>query len=530
MNQGQSLATLWRTRTVVPRLGMTETLAIAVTMTVVLAACDSRTPPDVGTRADTVELDSATAAFLDDLQERTFRWFWDTTNPETGLVPDRHPRRPFSSIAAIGFGLPTYAIGVERGFVSRSQAAQRTLTTLRFLYTLPQGSDETDIGGYKGFFYHFLNFGSGTRYETNELSTIDTSLLIAGVLFSREYFDGSDRDESAIRAYADSLYQRIEWDWFAHPGEIRPVMGWHAESGFDRAIWQGYNEAMILYILGLGSPTFPLEPAAWDAWTSTYEWADYYGYEHVNFEPLFGHQYSHMFVDFRGIQDAYMRAKSAEIGEPFDYFENSRRATLSQRAYAIDNPNGWVDYSGDIWGLTASDGPSNGEYEFNGAPRTFRTYSARGVSAQRIFDDGTIAPTAVGGSVPFAPEITIAAMRAMIERYGENLWTEYGFRDAFNPSFTFEGVTIKPHSAVTDQGWFDHEYLGIDQGPIIIMAENYRSGFVWEVLRKSPYIVNGLKRAGFEGGWLVDAMPASADTIAFTRQPEPGTPESDTPR
>jgi len=238
---------------------------------------------------------------------------------------------------------------------------------------------------------------------------------------------------------------------------------------------------------------------------------------------MFGHQYSHLFVDFRGIQDEYMRGKSAEIGEPFDYFENSRRATLSQRAYAIDNPDGWADYGENIWGLTASDGPANGEFEFNGELRRFRTYSARGVSAQRISDDGTIAPTAASGSVPFAPEVTIPAMRAMIERYGENLWTEYGFRDAFNPSFTFSDAEVQPYSVVTDQGWFDHEYIGIDQGPIIIMAENYRSGFVWEVLRRSPYIVRGLKQAGFEGGWL-DATSAESvppvDTIAFERQPD----------
>ena len=470
---------------------------------------------------EAVELDAETEAFLDDLQARTFRWFWETTNPETGLVPDRWPRETFSSIAAIGFGLPAYAIGAERGFVTRAQAAERTLTTLRFLYDLPQGPEESGTVGYKGFFYHFLVYGTGMRYQTVELSTIDTALLMGGVVFSREYFDGSGATERSIRAYADSLYQRVEWDWFDNAEEIRPTMSWHPEHGFGRAIWQGYNEAMILYILGLGSPTFPMQSEAWEAWTSTYEWADYYGYEHVNFEPLFGHQYSHMFVDYRGIRDAYMRAKSDSLGEPFDYFENSRRATLSQRAYAIDNPMGWADYSADIWGLTASDGPSNEEHEYDGEMRRFRTYSARGVSAQRVSDDGTIAPTAVGGSVPFAPDITIAAMRAMIERYGENLWTEYGFRDAFNPSFTFADATIKPESRVTDQGWFDNEHLGIDQGPIIVMVENYRTGLVWKTLKRSPYIVNGLRRAGFEGGWLDEAEPVPAEVIAFERQPEP---------
>lgn len=494
---------------------------LIVVLLLTLSACQESTRELAVLIEDTVELDAETAAFLDDLQRRTFDWFWETTNPNTGLVHDRWPREQFSSIAAIGFGLPTYAIGVERGFVSREQAAERTLTTLRFLYDLPQGPGQTGTAGYKGFFYHFLEYETGTRYRTNELSTIDTSLLLGGVLFSREYFDGSGERERAIRAYADSLYQRVEWDFFGTPDEIRPQMSWHPETGYGRALWQGYNEAMILYVLGLGSPTYPLSEATWDAWTSTYEWADFYGYEHVNFEPLFGHQYSHLFVDYRGIQDAYMRERG------IDYFENSRRATLSQREYAIDNPMGWKDYSADIWGLTASDGPSNEEFMYNGEMRRFRTYSARGVSAQRISDDGTLAPTALGGSIPFAPEVTIPSLRAMIDKYGDNLWTEYGFRDAFNPSFTFADANIKPYSEVTEQGWFDHEHLGIDQGPIIIMAENYRSGFVWDVLKRSPYIVEGLRRAGFTGGWLDEAQPTAPTVIAVSRQPGPAEADAD---
>ena len=443
-------------------------------------------------------------AFLDTLQHRTFRWFWERTDPETGLVPDRWPTESFSSIAAIGFGLTAYGVGAERGYVSRDDAARRTLNTLRTLYTLPQGTRQVGNAGYRGYFYHFLEYDDGTRFGATELSTIDTALLMVGVLFSREYFDGSGLAERDVRAYADSLYQRVEWDFFDRPGADDPrlMMGWYPEADFGRAYWEGYNEGMILYLLGLGSPTHPLDASVWPAWTSTYEWEDFYGYEHVNFSPLFGHQYSHMFVDFRGIHDEWMRDKSAELGRPYDYFENSRRATLSQRAYAADNPNDWADYSAEIWGLTASDGPADVELDVRGGTRRFRTYWARGASADHVNDDGTLAPTALGGSVPFAPEVTVRAMMAMAERYPA-LWTDdYGFRDAVNPSFRATDVRIKPNSEVTPYGWVDHDYLGIDQGPILIMAENARTGLVWETLKRSPYLVRGLQRAGFQGGWL----------------------------
>ncbi|HLE56645.1 MAG TPA: glucoamylase family protein [Rhodothermia bacterium] len=434
--------------------------------------------------------------FLDTLQVKTFGFFWDLTDHETGLTPDRAPGLIFSSIAAVGFALPAYAIGAERGYVERSEAAQRTLNTLRYFWELPQGTDSVSVSGHRGFFYHFLHFENGLRYRNTELSTIDTALLIAGVLFAQEYFDDADSTETAIRAYADSLYLRIEWDWFRHEPPLL-TMGWYPEKGrgFNGSVWRGYNEGMILYILGLGSPTHPIEPEAWDAWTSTYEWSDFYGYEHVNFTPLFGHQYSQAFIDFRGIQDAYMR----EVG--IDYFENSVRATLSQKAYAQDNPGGWKDYGGDIWGLTACDGPG-AVVEMDGDEQRFHAYWARGASDRQINDDGTIAPTAVGGSIPFAPVETIAALKAMKQRYGEPLFSTYGFLDSFNPTFTFVDAEMRHGQVVDGLGWFDTDYLGIDQGPIIIMAENYRTGLVWETMKKNKYIVRGLERAGFTGGWL----------------------------
>ncbi|MEM1096449.1 MAG: glucoamylase family protein [Bacteroidota bacterium] len=452
--------------------------------------------------------------FLDTLQTRTFQWFWDVTDHETGLTPDRWPRRTFSSIAAIGFALTSYGVGAENGYVARSQATERTLNTLRTLWTVPQGPSQVGQAGFKGFFYHFLTYEDATRYRDNELSTIDTALLMAGVLFAREYYDAENEGEAAIRAYADSLFQRVEWDWFvARPPRL--AMAWHPERGFGQADWQGYNEAMLLYLMALGSPTFAVDPSAWEAWTSTYAWNDFYGYEHVDFSPLFGHQYSHVWIDYRGIQDAYMRERG------IDYFENSQRATLSQKAYADDNPMGWTRYGGDLWGLTASDGPADVTLPFNGEERRFHTYWARGASTHHVNDDGTLVPTAAGGSIPFAPDETIAALKAMRAQFGEALFTEYGFLDAVNPSFTFTDVELRHGQVVDGVGWVDGDYLGIDQGPILLMAENYRSGFVWDVMKRSPYLVRGLQRAGFTGGWLADVEVRDVKRVIDQRQADP---------
>jgi hypothetical protein len=510
-----------------PRLSFLLALLIAVSACSPSPTVDP--PAEPVTVADVMPPDALTAeqtAFLDDLQRRTFDWFWDTTPADNGLTPDRWPDPPFSSIAAVGFALPAYGIGVERGYVTRDEAAERTLNTLRFFWTAPQGARQAGMAGYKGFFYHFLDMETGERYATTELSSIDSALLFAGILFSREYFDGGDADEVAIRAYADSLVQRAEWDWFRQRTEVKPRMGWYPEvDGFGPAQWNGYNEAMVLYAIALGTPTFPLEAEAWDAWTSTYEWDTYYDEPHVQFGPLFGHQYSHLFIDYRGIRDDWMRQKSAEIGEAFDYFENSRRATLSQRRYAVDNPMGWAGYGADVWGLTACDGPFDGTLEVNGEERQFNTYWARGASALYVNDDGTITPTAAGGSIPFAPDETIAALMTMAAEV-DSLYTAYGFRDAFNPTLDPERVDLSGIDFADDDfvipgtGWVNAQFLGIDQGPILIMAENYRTGLVWETIKESPYIVRGLKRAGFEGGWL-DAVPMPEIPVVIdARQPE----------
>ena len=444
---------------------------------------------------ETRALPAADVAFLDTLERRTFDWFWETTNPANGLTPDRAPNPPFSSIAAVGFALTAYPIGAERGYITRAQAAERTATTLRFFWRAPQGPDSSGVSGRWGFFYHFLDMNTGLRYATNELSTIDTALLLAGVLFAQQYFDGPTGLEPEIRALADSLYRRAEWPRFQLNNPL-VTMAWRPERGFGPARYQGYDEAMILYVLALGSPTFPADSTAWQAFTSTYKWGAFYGQEHVNFAPLFGHQYSHVWIDFRGIHDAYMREKG------IDYFENSRRATLAQRAYAMDNPNRWRDYSSDIWGLTASDGPKDTTMIIDGVSRRFHTYWARGAALGDIRDDGTIAPTAAGGSIPFAPEITIAALRAQRMRYGDDLFTRYGFMDAFNPTLRDTTLVTRRGRIVAGKGWFDDNQLGIDQGPIITMIANHRNGFVWERMKSNPYIVRGLCRAGFSGGWL----------------------------
>ncbi|MGH7474890.1 MAG: glucoamylase family protein [Longimicrobiales bacterium] len=473
---------------------MTARLVVGVLWAVTAIAAGGCAPNSGPTAAPGPGIEESEAAFLDDVQERTFRFFWETTNPANGLVPDRWPTPSFSSIAAIGFGLSGYIVGVERGWITRAEAGDRVLITLRFFQLSPQSDRPTEVTGHRGFFYHFLDMQTGHRFQQVELSTIDTGLLMMGVLSALEYFDGGDTTEVAIRALADSLYRAVEWDW----ASVRPPaisMGWRPESGFIAHDYDGYNEAMFLYILALGSPTHTVPPEAWEEFTSTYDWAEFYGQSHVSFAPLFGHQYSHVWIDFRGIQDAYMRARG------IDYFENSRRATLAQHAYAVDNPGAWEGYGPEIWGLTASDGPGGFTATIGGRERQFHGYWARGAAAGDVRDDGTIAPTAAGGSVPFAPEIAIPALRAMRDGTGGNLYQQYGFKDAFNLTLDEPGLAQK-ETTVPGVGWFDIDYLGIDQGPILLMIENHRTELIWELMRDSQYIVQGLCRAGFTGGWL----------------------------
>jgi hypothetical protein len=421
-------------------------------------------------------------ALIDDIQHRTFNWFWETSNAENGLVNDRWPTQSFSSIAAVGFGLTAYGVGVERGWVTREAAAQRVLTTLRFF--------ENGVEGDRGFFYHFVDMKTGKRFKEVELSTIDTTLFLAGALFCQSYFDRDDATEREIRETAERLYTRAQWNQF-HERNPLISMGWTPENGLHDYDYTGYNEAMILYILAIGSPTHPVSPKAWNAYTSSYKWED----DHVAFAPLFGHQYSHVWIDFRGIQDHYMRQKG------IDYFENSRRATIWQRNYAIRNPMKWRGYNENVWGLTACDGPFDGKLTIGGVERQFYTYAARGAAPNEVRDDGTLAPTAAISSIPFTPAESTAAAEGMVAAYGGHLYQKYGFLDSFNPTLDFAQKVQMGH-IVPGVGWFDNDYLGIDQGPIVAMIENHRSELVWKTMKKNEHIRRGLRRAGFTGGWL----------------------------
>jgi hypothetical protein len=426
-----------------------------------------------------------------DLEERTFRFFWETANPANSLIPDRFPTPTFASIAAVGFGLTAYPIGVERGYISRAAARERVLAALRFF---------DHAANQHGFFFHFIDMKSGARANVSEVSTIDTALLLAGVLFCQSYFDSAEPQDLEIRKLADEIYRRVDWTW----AQRRPpavALAWTPEEGFSRHDWEGYNEAMIVYLLALGSPTHPVGERAWPRWTRTYGgfWGPLYGETYLAFGPLFGHQYSHVWVDFRGIRDAYMRAHD------LDYFENSRRATYAQRRYAIANPMHWQAYGENVWGLTACDGPGPARQRYEGEERRFFKYAARGMEFDRIVDDGTIAPTAAVSSLPFAPEIALPATLEMYRRFGAALYSSYGFRDAFNPSFGSPPKAQQAAAGPSPAGWVDPDYVGIDQGPIVAMIENYRSELVWRVMRRNAYLRRGLERAGFQGGWLAES-------------------------
>jgi hypothetical protein len=410
------------------------------------------------------------------LQADTFRYFVEQSSPRTGMTRDRSTPDSPASVAAVGFALSAYPVGVKRGYVTREQAAAYTLRTLRFLWQAPQGPAPSGVAGYKGLFYHFIDPETGARAWKCELSTIDTALLMAGVLFAQQYYTAATPAEAEIRQLADKLYRRVDWAW-SMGGAAKVNLGWSPESGFMPYHWGGYSEGMILYLLGLGSPTFPLPDGTWQQWTATYRTSPGSGAPYVAFGPLFGHQYSHAWVDFKGLADPAL----ASLG--IDYFENSRRAAQAHQAYAVANPKGWVGYSALNWGLTACDGPGPRKVTVNGASRELLGYSERGIDTSH--DDGTIAPTAALASLPFAPEIVLPTLRHWRQNQPE-LFGRYGPYDSFNASVP----------GPTKSGWVDKDFLGIDQGPILLMTENYRSRLVWDAMRQSPYVRRGLSRAG----------------------------------
>lgn len=428
--------------------------------------------------ADSTDLVSQ-YAFIDTLQYRSFLYFIHEINPEKGLVRDRSRTGSPATIVGSGFAIPVWAIGAEKGWISREQAVTYTLNTLRFFRQAEQGT-APDATGYKGMYYHFLTMDSGTRTWESELSTVDTGLLLAGVRFARNYYSRDIPAEQEIRALADTLTYRVDWDWATlHSGDRYDQtlsLGWRPESGFHPVGWVGYNEALIMYIIAAGSGYNGAEKA-YERWLSFYDWRMAYpDIRLVSFPPMFGHQYSHIFVDFRNRPDRYMKAKG------LDYFENSRRAVQVQRRYAMDNPRRFNGYDSLTWGLSACDGPGP---DYNTARHKFDYYTARGTSGPTLIqnDDGTIAPTAAAASIVFEPDLVRPALFAMYKRYGEKgLWGKYGFKDAFNPT----------------AGWIADEYLAIDQAPIVLMIENWRNEFIWKNMMNDPVVQKGLKILGFE--------------------------------
>ncbi len=420
--------------------------------------------------------------FLDTLQKMSYSFFTKYINRENGLVLDSTQPDSPCSISAVGFALSCYPLAIEHGLIKRPDALALTLKTLRFFYDADQ-SGGIDGTGYKGFFYHFLDPVTGKRAWSSELSTIDTALLIAGMMVTAQYFDGENEEEQEIRELTTAIYARIDWRW-AQNGQKAIVLSWKPETGFNRIYWLGYNEAMILYVLALGAPTFPIGPDAYVAWTSTFSWRRLYGHDVLYARPLFIHQFSHVWLDLRGIQDDFMASRKT------DYFENSRRATYIQQRYAIRNPRKFVGYHEYCWGFTASNGPGPQVIGSKHNKRRFYGYMARGVPFGP--DDGTVTPWAAIASLPFAPDIVIPTARyfeKLIGLYPDSM----GLPGSFNQTY---------HGSEHTTGWISPWHYALNHGPAVLMIENYRSGLIWRLLRDCSPIRLGLQRCGFRGGWL----------------------------
>ena len=385
---------------------------------------------------------------LDDIERAGCCFFWEQANPQTGLVKDRCNARKaatdnstVASIAATGFGLTALCIADHRGFIARSEARQRVITTLQFL--------ASKLLNHRGFFYHWADINTGDRVWDSEVSSIDTAILLCGILTCRTHFRDTD-----ITLLAHQITNRVEWTWLSEDTSLLPH-GWLPEMGFLPYRWDYYNEMMMMYLLGLGSPTYPLRPEAWDAWKRTtfeYDGMRYIG----SFAPLFVHQYSQAWFDFRGKRDKYA-----------NYFENSKTATEVHRQFCLELGKQFPAYSEDLWGITASD--SQKGYVVWGGPPAVGPI------------DGTVVPAAAGGSLPFLPQACMRVMRTIHDRYPRAV-SPYGFVDAFNPL----------------KSWFDSDVVGIDTGITLLMAENARTGYVWDVFMQNPEAQRGMQLAGFK--------------------------------
>jgi len=386
-------------------------------------------------------------ALLEDVEHSSFQFFWEQANPETGLIRDRcnvkiDDKNTLCSIAAVGFGLTALCIGVKRGYVAHAEARNRALNTLRFLWK--------KLPSHRGFFYHWANIDTGERLWDSEVSSIDTAILLCGVLTTREYFQHSE-----ISELAHLIFDRVDWTWLSEDTHVLSH-GWTPEGGFLPYRWDNYSEMMMMYLLGLGSSTHPLPAEAWAAWKRTI--FEYDGIQYIgSFAPLFVHQYSQAWFDFRNKRDAYA-----------DYFKNSILATEAHRRFCMDLSGQFPDYSADLWGITASDS-AKGYVAWGGPPATGPI-------------DGTVVPCASAGSLPFLPQECIRVLHTVRNKYSYRAWCKYGFVDAFNPL----------------TNWYDTDVVGIDVGISILMAENARSGFVWDVFMKNPEAIRGMQRAGFK--------------------------------
>jgi hypothetical protein len=385
--------------------------------------------------------------FLDDLEKANFQFFWDQADPGTGLIKDRCNVREtdktvVASIAATGFGLTAICIAAKRGYISHSDARNRVLATLQFLWkTMPQ---------HRGFFYHWVNVKTGDRTWDSELSSIDTAILLCGVLTCRQHFRHAD-----ITRLARQIFNRVEWNWLSEDTSLLP-QGWLPDLGFLPYRWDLYSELMMMYLLGLGSSTHPLPAATWNAWKRTI--FEYDGLRYIGaFAPLFVHQYSQAWFDFRGKRDKYA-----------DYFKNSAIATEAHRRFCLELARQFPDYSNDLWGITASD--SEHGYVIWGGPPEMGPI------------DGTVVPSATGGSLPFLSEPSLRVLKNIKEKYGTGAWSRYGFVNAFNPL----------------KNWYDTDVIGIDTGITMLMAENLRTSFVWDTFMKNREATVGLERAGFQ--------------------------------
>ncbi|MBL8152972.1 MAG: hypothetical protein JNM70_02210 [Anaerolineae bacterium] len=380
-------------------------------------------------------------ALVAGVARETFDYFWLEANPQNGLIKDRSTPNSVASIAAVGFGLAAIPVGIDRGWITADEGYERAQTTLR---TFLNG----DVQGAQGFFFHFVDMETGERVWSSELSSIDTTLLVAGALVAGQYFEGTE-----VQTLADRLYENVEWDWMLDGGRF-PRMGWKPESGFLNAAWDHFDESLLLYVLAIGSPTHPIPASSWDAWRRPINHIDDSIY--LPGEPLFVYQYPLAFLKLRGLEDAYA-----------NYWNNTMRACERNRQFTIRQSDQYRTYQQGVWGLSASDGP----------------FGYRAYGAAEGNHDGTVAPYASAACLPFTPEIALGGMRALLTEYGPRVWREYGFVSAIN----------------ADEDWYSREHIGIDQGDILLMIANWQDGFVWNLFMANPNVQNALDRMGFVG-------------------------------